>query len=165
MEAIALDDLEPLLPAGDRITQGQGTLKLDLLPHTTVGWTIRGRLSLVDADLRDVGLVRKLCHFIGVEDLSPLAEAKAEIGFDLIGTVATLTHGRVVSGLPEMAIEPASWIDLATGQIEASVVLAAGARLGELPLLHPVGTLVKNLTRIHIHGRRDDPEEIIFSRD
>jgi len=119
----------------------------------------------MDADLRGLSLARKLCHFLAIQDLAPLATAEAEIAFDLAGTVATITGGRVASGLPEMAIEPGSRSDLATGEIDASVVLAAGAKLGELPLLHPVGTLVKHLTRIRIHGHWRDPEETLFSRD
>jgi len=163
--AIPLAALAPLLPAGEQLSRGTATVELTLHRDAESGWAVDGRLHMVDADLRGLSLARKLCRFLAIEDLTPLAAADAEIAFDLAGTVATITGGRVASGLPEMAIEPGSRSDLATGAIDASVVLAAGAKLGELPLLHPVGTLVKHLTRIRIHGHWRDPEETLFSRD
>jgi len=163
--AIALAALAPLLPADEQLTRGSATVELTLHRAAETGWAVDGRLHVVDADLRGFSLARKLCHFLAIQDLAPLAMAEAEIAFDLAGTVATITAGRLASGLPDIAIEPDSRIDLATGEIDASVVLAAGAKLGELPLLHPVGTLVKHLTRIRIHGHWRDPEETLFSRD
>jgi len=163
--AIPLTALGPLLPADEQLTRGTATAELTLHRDGERGWIVDGRLRMADVDLRGLSLPRKLCHFLGIEDLAPLAVAEAEIAFDLAGTVATVTRGRMASGLPKMAIEPGSRVDLATGRIDASVVLAAGASLGELPLLHPVGNLVKSLTRIHIHGHWQDPEETLFSRD
>jgi len=163
--AIPLAALAPLLPADERLTRGTATVALDLHRDAGTGWAVDGRLHIVDADLRGLSLARKLCHFLAIQDLAPVATAEVEIAFDLAGAVATVIHGRVASGLPEMAIEPGSRTDLAMGEIDASVVLAAGAKLGELPLLHPVGTLVKHLTRIRLHGHWRDPEETLFSRD
>jgi hypothetical protein len=164
-DRISLAQIGRLLPVDEHVTNGTGALHIEVLRRPESGWTIGGRLVVADADLRGVGLTRKLCHFIGVEDLSPLAVVQAELTFEMAGTVATITRGHMASDLPEMAVEPGSRIDLATGQIEASIVLAAGAKLDALPLLHPVGTLVKNLTRLHIHGHWRDPEEALFSRD
>jgi len=163
--AIPLAALARLLPADERLTHGSAAVELTLHRNAETGWAVDGRLHVVDADLRGFSLARKLCHFLAIQDLAPLATVEAEIAFELSGTVATITGGRVASGLPEMAIEPDSRIDLSTGEIDASVVLAAGAKLGELPLLHPVGTLVKHLTRIRTHGHWRDPEEELFSRD
>jgi hypothetical protein len=164
VETIPLTAIGPLLPADEQLSHGTATVALAFHRGADHGWLGDGRLHVVEADLRGVSLTRKLSHFLGIEELAPLASAEAEIAFELAGTVATVTRGRMASGLPEMAIEPGSRIDLATGRIDASVVLAAGARLGELPLLHPVGTLVKSLTRVRIHGHWRDPEEALFSR-
>jgi len=163
--AIPLTALGPLIPADEELTRGTASVELTLHRDGETGWVVDGRLLMADADLRGVSLPRKLCHFLGIDDLASLSTAEAEIAFGLTGTVANVTRARMASGLPEMAIEPGSRIDLATGRIDASVVLAAGAKLGELPLLHPVGTLVKSLTRIHIHGHWQDPEEALFSRN
>jgi hypothetical protein len=165
LEAVSLAAVQGLLPADEQLPRGSATMELAIHRETENGWMANGQLHMEDVDLRGVSVARKLSHFIGVEDLAPLAATEVEIEFGLVGTVATVTQGRMASGLPEIAIEPGSRIDLATGRIDASVVLAAGAKLGELPLLHPVGNLVKSLTRIRIHGHWRDPEETLFSRD
>jgi hypothetical protein len=164
-DGISLTQLGRLLPPEEQITDGTGAVQLEVLRRKESGWLLRGELRIADADLRGVDFVRKLCHFNGVDDLAPLTKANAEAAFKLDGTAVTITRGRLASDLPEIAIEPGSRIDLVTGRIDASVVLAAGTTLGELPLLHPVGTLIKSLTRVHIHGHLHDPEETLFSRD
>ncbi len=153
-----------LLPEAARISRGR--LDLQLLASGR-GGTLHagGRLQATDADLTRLALTRALLAAVGIDDATPLAHARFDATFEVAGAVITATMGRIASDLPDMNIELGSWLNLATGALDARLTLAAADRLARLPVVGRAAPLLRSLTRLHLTGRWDQEAAVVVTRE
>jgi len=159
-----LASIAPLLPEAARIPAGR--LDLQLLASGR-GGTLHagGRLEVAEADLTHLPLTRALLAALGIDDPAPLARARLDVIFEVAGPVVTATTGRIASDLPDLGIVLGSRLDLATGDLDARLSLAAADRLARLPVVGRAAPLLRSLTRLHLTGRWDREAAVVVTRE
>jgi len=166
VEVVGVDlaPLAPLLPEAARVPTGR--LDLQLLASGR-GGTLHagGRLEVTEGDFTHLALTRALLAALGIDDPAPLAHARFDATFEVAGPVVTATMGRIASDLPDLDIALGSRLDLATGDLDAHLTLAAADRLARLPVVGRAAPLLRALTRLHLTGRWDQEAAVVVTRE
>jgi hypothetical protein len=143
-----------------------------------VEWTIdgldiidpnfEGVVTLADADISLLPLVRSLYSFLGIRGLTPLRKSDVFIMFKTNGSLITINEGRITNTVSAIIIEPGGTFDVETREIDIYLIAAPfkniDSVLRKIPVLSAFAAFGDKLTRIRVQGNLKDSETSLLSK-
>ncbi len=171
IENVDLAELTNALQTQKKFTRGKASANYNFVITGANTSTLQGNglITIDDADLAAIPLIKSLFNTIGMTKYNPLQMSDSLVLFSNSASAVKIEKARLTNRLAAIQAEPNGFVDIKSGQVDFYVVASPlkdiEELIGHVPFMKLFVELKNKLTRLHIKGNWSDPPTKLITKE